>query len=56
MWADLLEHAPETLGEALEALAETVADLKDRLESDQVESIGDFMRGTRAWFEGGEWS
>jgi prephenate dehydrogenase len=56
MWTDLLEHAPEALGDALEAMAETVTDLKDRLETDQVESIGELMRRSRTWFEGGEWS
>jgi prephenate dehydrogenase len=56
MWMDLLEHAPDTLSEAVSVLAERLGDLREQLDSGQIETIRKLLRRTRAWTEGGEWS
>ena len=56
MWADLFEHAPPALSEALEELAVILVDLREKLDSGDSDSLGQLMERTRAWRKGGTWS
>jgi len=56
MWRDLLEHAPDVLPEALEAVEKALSEVRTQVRTGRGSEVADTMERTRRWFKGEPWN